>query len=303
MNPEAARERDEADLRWFWCGAEADLGLFGAADTEHAPPRTPPPARCPACQPVCAECGGSRVRVHEPETLACEACGSLRVTWRGRIETGLRMKPSAFASERRLARAGCRACLGLGVVQPTTVPAATKRSASAGESPWMHVYRGRGSPVLSAREPGWMALVGGLAMLRRRHREIRIALVAMAYEHVCILHAVYGPPPPAFGLDAPVIVQILGAMNRAMPEKRRIEILQKLRTGGTDRFTMGVGRRHADMLLAASWRAYGRARGRVAEDREAAVADLIEMKRELASPPESGVVALEEERRAAHGAE
>lgn len=197
-----------------------------------------------------------------PERCACQTCPPLG---------------------RRRARAGCPECRGLGVVAPTTYPRGAQASAAAEEVVWLALFRSQGGdPLISAREPAWMALVGPAALRRRRHRAIRLALVEMRSGHVHVLHAVYGPAPRPPGAEAPPVVLVLAAMNRQLPERDREPILQRLRAGRVDRFKDGSARRHADTLIAASWRAYGRARGRVLdEEREHAVSDLREMRAEL----------------------
>lgn len=248
MSAPPNRERDESDLRWFWCHAEGELGYCGSGDFERAAQVvTVPTPRCPACS-------------RGPELAVFDAAG------------------------RRARRAKCSACRGLGVVVPSTYTSGNAPAAAAEESPWMALMRRGDDPVLSAREPGWMGLVGPMATARRRHRVVRLALRAIESGHVRVLHAVYGPAPRAMPDDAPEGALILAALNRALPERAREILLRRLRAGSRDRFAQGAGRRQVDMWLAGSWRAYDRARGRVVdEEREPIVEALAESDRLLAA--------------------
>jgi len=217
VTPEQHRERDEADLRWFWCAAEGDLGLSGGADFERA---------------ASAVTGA-------PERCACQ---------------------SAAPCDRRARRAQCPECRGLGVVVPTTFPSGNPPASPCGEPLWL-----RGVGMVSPREPAWMSLVGPAAMMRRRHRVVRLALAAMEPGHIRPLHAVHGPSPKwFFPADAPLVSVVLAVQNRQLAEKRATELKTFLgRLGGK---RLETAQKHAAMLLGAGWRAYGRARGRVIED-------------------------------------
>ena len=245
MDPTRPRELDEADLRWFWCHAEGDLGLSGSGDFERAAQAmTSPTPRCPRC----SYAGGKTDNGH------------------------------------RARRAHCRACLGLGVVVPTTYPSGNAPASPSEVDPWLAIVTGGRESHISPRAPSWMGLTGAAAAHRKKHRMVRLALSAMETGHVVTLHAVLGPAPAQFegGDDVPEASLILAAMNRALPEGRRDPILRRLRAGHLDRFERSAARRHVDMLLAGSWRAYDRARGRVVdEDREPVVEALAESDRLL----------------------
>lgn len=238
MTPEERRARDASDLRWFWCESESLLGFAGSGDFERA--AQAPTARTPRCPRCSVESG--------PGLAKFDAAG------------------------RRARRAKCRECLGLGVVVPSTYPSGNPPASPCEESPWMGMMRRGNEPILSAREPAWMGLVGPASVARRRHRTVRIALMGMDAGHVRVLHAVHGPAPrPPFPTDMPEAAAILAAMNRSLPEQERTRLLGRLRSGNRDRFTMSAARRHVDMLLAGSWRAYDRARGRHTDEESGAV--------------------------------
>lgn len=262
MDSTRRRELDEGDLRWFWCQAEGDLGLSGSGDFERAAQATTIPA------PKCPECQIEQVR--------------------------LCVLPSELPRLRRAKRAKCRACLGLGVVVPTTYPRGNAPASPCEEPNMMRWLRPKirmpdgtvldGPKILSAREPAWMGLGGRSGALRKRHRSVRLTLGAMQPGHVNVLHAVYGPAPACFehGDDVPEAALILAAMNRSLPEQRRIFILARLKDGRRDRFEMGTARAHVNMFLSGSWRAYDRANGRVVdEEREPVVEALAESERLL----------------------
>ena len=223
MDPTRRRELDEADLRWFWTQAEGDLGLSGSGDFERAAQATTAPAaRCPRC----SYAGGGQ-------------------------DYG-----------RRERRAKCRACLGLGVVVPTTYPSGNAPASPTEICPWLALVSGERDPIISARMPAW-AKMGDrrVQQHREKHRGVRATLAAMSAGHVQVLHAVHGPAPSVFenADDVPEAALILAAMNRSLPESRRDPILRRLRAGHVDRYDKSAARAHVNMLLSGSWRAYDRA--------------------------------------------
>lgn len=231
------REQDEADLRWFWNSAEGDLGFDGSGDFERA-----------------AQVTGAR-------TPRCPAC---------RVEA-----PSRVVDRAR--RAKCRACLGLGVVVPSTYPSGNAPASPSWIDPWLALLNPYRAPLISARLPPWASLDRRIGMLRAKHRAVRIALRAMDGGHVYVLHAVHGPPTRVFPEDMPAEALMLAAWNRGLPEHLAIPLRKRLgaRFAPPGERIKSAAHSHARMLLSGSWRAYDLARGRVVdEEREDFVADV-----------------------------